>query len=480
MNNNKVTDNGRVFKQCIIAISMIAIILLSLFIEIPVNAAKNLESTVTYQMCRADYWKKKANVDINKVLADKNEIARYNANAISSKDCNMYDLENMTGSYDSTELKKKLAYSIVNEVPSKNIYVGDKIIDRFSYYQNIANLISINGWEGTTYPKYAVATNQTQIKSIPTPAFVGYSKTDSDDEIILGALRVNEPFVIKQLVTVDNLLFYYGYSNNVAGWVIADDLAICKDREEWLNAWKMGLDAEDFIVVTGDYFTLSKSKYSPLSSELKLTMGTTLKLVPDDMIPENIAQRGAWNNYVVYVPTRDISGNYQKQIALVAYNKPVNIGYMDLTSSNMLDIAFSAIGDTYGWGGMLDSVDCSLYVRNIYKCFGYEMPRNTNWQLYVSNTKTDVSEQASLAKSSNLSKLMPGTPLYMKGHTMIYVGSENGRNYVISAAGAMADSAEGSKVVTQNSVVVNPLTVKRANGSTWLDNINSFVEPWKL
>ena len=34
-------------------------------------------------------------------------------------------------------------------------------------------------------------------------------------------------------------------------------------------------------------------------------LGTVLKLVPDSEKPENISGRGTWNNYVVYLPTRD-------------------------------------------------------------------------------------------------------------------------------------------------------------------------------
>ena len=392
----------------------------------------------------------------------------------------MFDLTAMDATYDATSLKESLAQGIIADMPSKDVYANGSLIDKDAYYQTIASAVTATGWSNECSVKYGVAVAQTQIRSIPSPHFIGYSATDSDDEVTSSALRVNEPFVIKQVATVGGQTFYYGYSNNVPGWVASSDIAICDTKAQWLDAWQTSLTGNDFIVVTGDYFTLSESVYSRASSGLKLTMGTTLKLVPDSSIPRNIAMRGTWNNYVVYIPTRKADGGYEKQMALIAQNKPVNEGYLPLTSNNMLSLAFSYLGDTYGWGGMLDSVDCSLYVRNIYKCFGLEMPRNTNWQQSVAGTKADISAYDAATKAALISKCAPGTPLYMSGHTMIYIGTVDGVNYCISALGSVADSAGYVDVVTENSVTITSLLVRRRNGSTWLENITSAVIPWVI
>ena len=105
---------------------------------------------------------------------------------------------------------------------------------------------------------------------------------------------------------------------------------------------------------------------------------------------------------------------------------------------------------------MLDSVDCSAFIRNVYKCFGLEMPRNTNWQKCVPGTAVDISELDEASKAAVISTITPGTPLYMSGHTMIYLGTVDGRNYVISAMGSASDSAGELEVKSQNSVTVTP------------------------
>ena len=51
-----------------------------------------------------------------------------------------------------------------------------------------------------------------------------------------------------------------------------------------------------------------------------------------------------------------------------------------MTENNILNVAFTCLGNAYGWGGMLGNMDCSMYTRYVYRCFGLEIPRNTTWQ----------------------------------------------------------------------------------------------------
>ncbi len=445
-----------------------------------VYAKVSTESTVTQEMCEPDYWNALTNTAEEVVLMDTTQINRFNSLALFTLECNMNDLTGMDTSFDGTEQKNSLANAIITDMPSKGIYVNGVVTETVAYYNSIAQLVQNTGWDGNIGPKYALAVSQTQIKSIPTNDYIGYSETDSDDEVVLSSLKVNEPFLVKQCAIVNGYAFYWGYSNNVSGWVLGEDIAFCNGKNEWLDMWQTDVTGEDFIVVTTDYFTLSESYYSPSTSGVKLTMGTTLKLVPDWEVPRNIAMRGTWNNYVVYLPTRAADGTCVKQMALIAQSKDVNIGYLPMTSAKIVDLAFEYLGDTYGWGGMLDSVDCSALVRNVYKCFGLEMPRNTNWQKEVPGTCVDIGELDNTNKMAAIAGCIPGTPLYLPGHTMIYLGSVNGNCYVLSAMGSASDSAGYLDVQAQNSVTITPVTVRRRNGTTWLENINGAVIPWAI
>lgn len=467
-------------RKITLAIAILSILLIENTFTNTAYAKVNTESSVSQEMCDSSYWNNPSSPLTEQVLMNSNQINQYNSLALKTEGCNMFDLTAMDSSFNGTQLKNSLASSIISEAPTKPIFVNSVAADTAMYYTGISQAVTATGWEGTLYPKYALAVSQTQIKSIPTPDYIGYSEFDSDDEIVLSSLRVNEPFIVKQCAVVGGNVFYFGYSNNVSGWVLENDLAFCDTKANWLKMWKTDTNMSDFVVVTTDYFTLSESHYAPATSGVKLTMGATLKLVPDQDIPRNIAMRGTWNNYVVYLPTRGANGQLEKQIALIAQNKDVSVGYLPMTSSNIVDLSFKYLGDTYGWGGMLDSVDCSALVRNVYKCFGLEMPRNTNWQKEVPGTCLNINDCDTPTKAAAIAQCMPGTPLYMPGHTMIYLGTKEGTSYVISALGSTSDSSGELDVKSQNTVAVTPIIVRRKNGTTWLENINGIVTPWSL
>lgn len=435
------------------------------------------ESSVTAAMCNPDYWKSIAK-DPDKILMDTNQIALYNQLAMGSEDANMHDILNMDELYDATSLASGLAKDAKEFAKNKSyLYINTQQVVREDYTSAIASYIEATGYHGIVAPQYAVAVKRTEINSLPTNAYVGYSATDFDEEACLGILNVNEPFVIKQLCAVAGELFYFGYSNNVSGWVNANDLAVCANKNEWLNAWQTSLTGKDFVVINESSITLDKEAYLPYMSGVKLSLGTILKLVPEKDTPNTLAERAPWHNYVVYIPTRDENGRYKKEMALISQRHNVSVGFLPLTQSNLLDIMFSCLGDRYGWGGSLDSFDCSLYTRTVYRCFGIEMPRNTSWQTKVPGTCIDAASAPDELKISYLKDLPAGTLLYFPGHTMIYLGNVDGTPYCISALGSVVESTGDIKVRSVYSVAITPLDVRRKSGLTWINCINSIVNP---
>lgn len=151
------------------------------------------------------------------------------------------------------------------------------------------------------------------------------------------------------------------------------------------------------------------------------------------------------------------------------------MGYLPYTESNLLDLAFASLGNRYSWGNQLGGTDCSGFIRNIFRCFGLKLPRNTSWQPAVEEYSISLSNMTDQEKINLLKKLPAGTAVYFSGHAMIYVGTKDNVPYVISNTAMLADSEEGSEVKKKYSVILNPLTVHRANGSTWLANLSAAV-----
>ncbi|MBO5487873.1 MAG: C40 family peptidase [Eubacterium sp.] len=428
---------------------------------------------VSSKMSDPDFW---ANLSSkpDQLLATDERIKERNAEILGTKDTNMNDLVNMSESYNGIEVRNSLAKSVVSDAYRATYYANGQLVDKEEYFGNLKS--NIAGNEDVTdndTVKYAICTTRTEVKWCPTSDYIGYSATDRDDEGVNSAIGINEPMIIKAK-TADGK-FYWGFTTNCTGWVAAEDVAICSSKQEWLDAWEVEVGAKDFIVVTTDRIVTETSFYNPDISAKTLTLGTTLKLVAKADVPAQVDGRDTWNDYVVYMPTRNAEGNYEKKMALISEHCKVNVGYLPFTERNILNIAFECLGNRYGWGGSLEAMDCSLYACLVYRCFGFSLPRNTTWQMAMTSGES-LSDMTDEEKTEEIKKAHVGSILYFPGHEMLYLGRYNGRTYVMSALGSLYDVGDTEKRYVY-SVTINTLDVKRANGKTWLTNLsylNSF------
>ncbi|MBO6269007.1 MAG: C40 family peptidase, partial [Clostridium sp.] len=210
----------------------------------------------------------------------------------------------------------------------------------------------------------------------------------------------------------------------------------------------------------------------------ELTLGTVLEAADAGSFGDRITNRSAFHNYVAYLPVRLSDGSYAKKKVLISQHHGIHEGYLPLTRRNILHTAFSMLGDAYGWGGMLAAEDCSGYIRDIYRCFGLELPRNTTWQAASPAARADVTGWSDMEKCALLNALPAGSTLFFRGHTMMYLGQWNGKYYVISSVSSMGNPY-GGKNLRVRSVVINTLDVIRANGTTWLSNLHTMMIPYQ-
>ena len=451
------------------------------------NRNVSYASGVTEEMTSSSYWADKLGDDADKILLTSEEIETVNEEIIIGSGTGVINITGIVEGKTQEERKQVLADAIesdfnymVRNYPARDrqLYVNGELIDNIPYIENMKEAVLNTGFEDNSakVQLYAVGVKRTEIRMYPTSGVWGYDNAnDPDDEAVNSALDVNEPFVIRAKCTINDETFYWGFSYNCSGWVEAEDVAIFETKDEWIESWKVEVGGNDFIVVTQDGITLEPSQSNASISNVELRLGTVLKLVPSDEIPETVNNRGTWNNYVVYLPTRDENGKYVKSYALIAEHHNVSIGYLPLTQRNLLNIAFSCLGNRYGWGGMLGAMDCTLYTRTVYKCFGLDIPRNTTSQQNVPNRVFNIADLDDEQKENVIEGLPVGTIMFFPGHAVIYVGNENGTSYVISDTGSLSDSEGEVSVRSMYSVIVNPLTVRRRNGSTWLTNLNAYL-----
>lgn len=430
---------------------------------------------VRREMSEVDFW-----TEDNEVLMTFYEVEKQNRETVSKKETCMYDLKNQPEIVNTVSLNEALITSTKADI---NYYLGwvylgesEKLATEADFESIVANTQNPESNEKSAV-KYGVVTKRTNLHTFPSHIAVLDDPGDPECNYqYLESVRVNEPVVITS-VSNDGK-FYLAKNNCCSGWIPAEDIAICKDKEEWLSAWDIA--AEKSLVVYGDRVYTEMSVSGKETSEVLLTMGTVLELAEVENLSVLIDNRSCYQNYVVYMPVRNNDGSYSKKLTLIPENEKVNIGYLPMTKSNIVSVAFEALGNTYGWGNWLNSDDCSGYVRNIYKCFGLVLARNTTWQSAMPMAKIDMQYMCREERMNILEKMPVGSVLFFNGHEMLYLGSENGNHYVVSAVGSIMNPYDSSVRQRIRSTVVNSLETRRANGNTWLDELTVALLPYWL
>ncbi len=439
---------------------------------------------VTEEMTKASYWSSLQDqntggniLSSSEQLATSDEIESMNQAMLADSDTAMYDLENY--SQDLSSLASSLSSQAQSDLSA---YAG-------SYYDENGAVIgqdtissicsNISGMSPSASIQYAVCVKRSELKIWPTSKIITDEAGDTNfDYTVASFVRVNEPALV--LGSSADGAFYYLVTYTYKGWVAKDAVAICSSAEEWKSAWQ--IDQNSLAVITSDKLYLESSNVDAASSNLLLTMGTQLEIAADSGRADSIGNRNAAQNLVVYIPTRTESGSYQKTKALISQSDlnegNVSIGFLPMTTENILNQSFKYLGDCYGWGGMLNSVDCSGLARDVYACFGLMMPRDSSKQAASPAFSYDVSGSGDQEKKTDLEQVPAGSLVYFPGHEMIYLGKVNDHYYVISAVSTINPTDGGSGRI--RSVVISTLDgTMRGSGNSWLGDLTSIQIPYK-
>ncbi len=438
---------------------------------VPAEPGMSLAPYVTGAMCEADYWiSRYPSASVR--LKSQQEIRQINLRIRETPQTNVTDLSALPEAFNG----RAMADSMAGAQPPAGLYLNGQPVPE-SYYDAVRANIRSSAVSENMGLRYGFAVNRTVLRSYPCDDFLSDSADDPEwDNIASSAVLVNEPLAV-YFFSGDGR-YAYVRSAVCPGWVPAADIAVCGSKAQWEDARNM----TRFLVVTGDKVYLETSAAHPEASQKMLTMGTVLELAEGDWQNGLVNGRSAWNNYVVKLPHRNADGSFSQQLALISAGEDVNIGYLPLTVSSILDQAFKSLGNRYGWGGSLDAQDCSSFVREVYLCFGLELPRNTTWQAAIPAEVTDLSAMSLSEKEAFLRTLPPGTILQFPGHEMLYLGESGGRFYTINDVSSIVNplQAEGDASVSRiRSVIVNDMSTRRANGQTWLEQTSRAIVVWR-
>ncbi len=435
----------------------------------PAFAAVSYLPDVTAEMSDADFWASLSD-DPDAVMMTREEIKAQNADTALASGTSVMDLKTGAETFDGIARNKAIQSSATADA---EYYFGwtygpDGKKADWKYYQKMIDNCADPNARKEQKTRYGICVNRTVLQVFPSDNPIWDDPADSDfDYQALSGIRVNEPILI--YTTSKDGKYYLARISCCSGWVKASDVAVCKDREEWLGAWDIADD--EVLVVTGNKVYTGTSNTHPEVSKRMLTLGTKLRSIDPATVTGLVTNRSPYHNYIVELPVRAKDGSYQKSLALIPETADVSEGYLPLTQRNVVKIAMANLGDAYGWGGMMDVEDCSGLVRLIYECFGLDIARNGNWQWCMNVAKIDMENMSTEEKCLILDKLPLGTALSFSGHEMMYLGKVDGKYYVYSTASKIADPADDTKILRTRGVMINTLDVKRANGHTWMQDL---------
>ena len=270
---------------------------------------------VTEEMTEPSFWYGQT-VDPDALLATAEDIARINQAAIDGAGTNRRDMKNLKETYNGITKRESLQKSTAEDVKYYLGWVWDqtgKKLTQEDFDLIIANTIDPNAAEEMPV-RWGIAVNRTELLTFPWDGQILDDPVDYDfDYQPLVGIRVNEPVAIYS--TSADRKYFQVSTSCCTGWVRTEDIAICKDKEEWLSAWD--IPAEKRLVFWGDKMYTDYSKTALQTVCRLITMGTVLERMDEGDPDALVINRLPLHNYAVYLPVRNEDGSYGKTPALI-------------------------------------------------------------------------------------------------------------------------------------------------------------------
>lgn len=376
------------------------------------------------------------------------------------------------------EIDGRSMHSLINlpapEDAEENVtklYVNGSLPEK-GYWEALRNNCALDAIPEKVVPKYGICIKRTVAMGYPTEDFASSNPSElfCNDFVSAEIMPLSGVAILHESL---DKTWVYVINGSYCGWIKKENLAMCKDKEEWLAISR----PQDFLVVTGCEVLLDESALPNHTAGMVLPMGTRIKLLSKET--GQIAGREGYGCYLAEIPYREEDGMMGLEKVWIPVAKDVTVGFLPMTSDAVIEQAFKFQGKIYGWGGSFSSNDCSGMVRQVYACFGFELPRNSSSisELYDLGG-TDFFGATEKKKLETLKKLPTGTLLYMDGHLMIYLGMVEEKPYVISSCATFIAPGDGTGNVKEAyGVFVSNMDLLRKNGKTWLDSFTYFQ--WK-
>jgi hypothetical protein len=348
----------------------------------------------------------------DKIILNGDEIERINREALKS-DPEAVDIFSLADGIDSAFLKTILS-------ADRQRYGKGTFFDLTNrtllpdYFAQLFSRMNLKGIPAVLKPLYGLITREANLRVLPSDDLVMDRPFDyAFDRFQSDKLDCGTAVAVLHYTADHSWCFVEtGYAR---GWVRPNDVAI-GTREE-----VMRFAAAKPLVVAGDAVPFYRDR-ELTQFVFDLPMGARLPFAGRD-----------GDTSKVYLPWRNSRGGLVVVDGYVRSGAGVHEGYLPYTTAAVMRQAFKLKENRYSWGGLHEGRDCSRFIMDVFRCFGFQMPRDSYRQAaFAGNRRLDVSKRTDSEKVNLLQRCQNApTLLYMKGHVMLLLGVVDGRAYAI-------------------------------------------------
>ncbi|WP_416307465.1 SH3 domain-containing protein [Neptunicella sp. SCSIO 80796] len=424
---------------------------------------------VSYAQLEADYWLQKLPQQAQPLMSQE-QIKAFNQQLVTTNPDVVDPLSYFPASLDKNSLIKLV--ESISSVPSSERFYADGASVSQADFKTYQDNLALDQIKNANPVRYGIAVARDILRTFPTHERVFNRGMDTDlDRFQETGIFPGDPVAVLH-ASRDNQ-WYLVQNYHYLAWVPQSSIAL--GDKQTIGEFHQ---AEPFVVVTGSKVFTNYVPEQPAISELQLDMGTRLPLVKANELPNQLYGQNPYASYTVRLPVRNEQGQLEIKMALIARGQDLHLGYLDFTHRNIIKQAFKFLGERYGWGHDYNARDCTGFVGDIYKTFGFMMPRNTGQQDkadYGQNNRFDKQADTQ-QKMAVIEQMKVGDLIYIPGHVMMYLGEDNGQPYIIhdvKGLGYMDDSGNMYHG-TLNGVSVTPLLPLRLSAKTrYVDRIDN-------
>ena len=271
----------------------------------------------------------------------------------------------------------------------------------------------------TSFPsvkRRAISVASTSLRLLPTfkPHYNSIDNHADDyplDNFQVSALPANTPVLILHFNKTRS--WAYVYAGFASGWVSMKDLAFVSN--DFIHKFK-----------SFSFVSIVKEKVPLYLKEKKFLYRANIGMIFPYI-------KSTKYSHIVKIAYRNSQGYAILKRAYFSKNAGVLQPYL-ITPKRIERLAKRLLDQPYGWGGLFGNRDCSSLIRDLFIPFSINLPRNSAAQAKHAGVFIDLSgfinddeKEAFIAKNA----LPYLTLLWLPGHVMLYVGTDNGRVMVL-------------------------------------------------